>query len=294
MASDALDRSELKFIRTSPFSSIDWRFGVILGVSIATHLAFALHLSHQPLPAWSEIADADRPMTRVSLPPLLKLPKPPKTASAKVQGSSPQAPHQAKKAERDLSKFGLLAPLTSHGPKGAFDDLVNESNGVSVKEAFAGASNVKVATVNDQMPEAKTVGSHVETIGRFGADRAGEVKLGDHRDSQVLGHVIEDSPPEAPGLDQKALMKFLAARRAAVQYCYERELKHSPSLAGRIVVRLTVTPNGRTEDVEIEENTMNSDAVGRCVRNLVSGWVLPVRPEQDSPLSIPYIFTKAN
>jgi TonB family protein len=79
-----------------------------------------------------------------------------------------------------------------------------------------------------------------------------------------------------------------------VQYCYERELKHTPSLSGRIVVRLTVTPSGRALDVEIEENTMNSDAVGRCVRNLVSGWVLPVKPEQDWPISIPYIFSKAN
>ena len=40
MPSDALEPAELRAARTSPFNAIDWRFGVILGVSVATHFAF--------------------------------------------------------------------------------------------------------------------------------------------------------------------------------------------------------------------------------------------------------------
>ncbi len=285
--------------RTGPFQTVDWRFGVILGVSIATHVAFALHLNAQPLPAWSELQPVEQPHeTRATLRPLPKqLPPPVKAAAAPTRGASPGSPRPSHAPEQ-LRKYGLLAPLTAHDaekPGGAFEDVLEQAQGLEVARALDGVSKVKVANVADLpiAPAGPRTGEQ-QTIGNLGAQRNADVQLGEHRDSLVTGRVNEEAlEPQTPGLDVDAISRFLAGRRRAVQLCYERELKHHPTLAGRLVVRLSISPTGRAADVEIEDNALGSDAVASCVRTLMRTWSFPVHPAEEAALSVPYIFSAA-
>jgi hypothetical protein len=79
----------------------------------------------------------------------------------------------------------------------------------------------------------------------------------------------------------------------AIQSCYERELKRSPGLKGRLVVRFTLAPSGRTQDVEFEQNELN-DAVAGCIRVVVRGWTFPLRPEAEVTIAYPFVFAPAS
>lgn len=95
-------------------------------------------------------------------------------------------------------------------------------------------------------------------------------------------------------IDPERLAAYARSRRAAIQECYENELKHDSTLKGRIVVRFNITPSGRTSDLDIEENTLGSDAVARCLKTTIRGWVLPFRPTSDVPIAYPFVFAPAS
>jgi TonB family protein len=75
-----------------------------------------------------------------------------------------------------------------------------------------------------------------------------------------------------------------------VQSCYERELKLSPSLHGKVVVRFTIRTNGRVGDAGIDSSTMRSEEVSNCIVRLVRTWSFPFRPAQDTTVSFPFVF----
>lgn len=69
-----------------------------------------------------------------------------------------------------------------------------------------------------------------------------------------------------------AIQEVLIAHNAAIRYCYERELKRTPSLKGKITVRITVAPNGHVTNAEIVESTLNSERVERCILARIRLW----------------------
>jgi TonB family protein len=83
------------------------------------------------------------------------------------------------------------------------------------------------------------------------------------------------------------------ARLKAIQHCYEKELKRNPSLKGKVVVRFSIMPSGRTGDIEIEENTLGNDAVGACIRTAIRGWTFPFKPDDEVPVAYPFVFSPA-
>jgi len=59
---------------------------------------------------------------------------------------------------------------------------------------------------------------------------------------------------------------------AAIQYCYQRELKRDPNLKGKLVVRFTIAPSGRVTDVNVVSSTLNNQRVERCVVSRIQRW----------------------
>jgi TonB family protein len=80
-------------------------------------------------------------------------------------------------------------------------------------------------------------------------------------------------------------------RLRSVQGCYEKELKLNPALKGKVVVRFVIRTTGRVGDVSIDQNTMGSAGVGSCIVNLVRTWVFPMKLEEDTPVSFPFVFS---
>ncbi|MFK7986242.1 MAG: TonB family protein [Sandaracinaceae bacterium] len=82
-----------------------------------------------------------------------------------------------------------------------------------------------------------------------------------------IGPLAEDSGPGT--FDANIVTRHLRARLRAIQRCYERELRTDATLAGRVLVRFTITERGVVQGARAEENTTGSPATAACVVNTV-------------------------
>jgi TonB family protein len=135
----------------------------------------------------------------------------------------------------------------------------------------------------------------VAGIGDLGTAGGGKVNLGSKGDVRVAGQVKDFAPEvESSKVDREALARYVKQRLKAIQNCYEKELKRNPSLRGKVVVRFSITPSGRSGDIEVEENTLGNDAVASCIRTVIRGWVFPFNPPNNVAVAYPFLFTPAS
>ncbi len=215
--------------------------------------------------------------------------------------AKPAGDAAAKRAEavKKVASKGLLKILGSSGPGGggAFADVLGGSTGGGdIAEALAGAGGVGVATeasVGGTGPRGGGTGS-VSSIGEVGTSGGGKVDLGAKKEVEVKGQVRDSTPEvDSADVDRDALTRYVKARIKSVQSCYEKELKRNPNLKGKLVVRFTILPTGRTGDIDIEEDTLGNDAVGACIRAYIRSWVFPFKPGDEVPVVYPFLFSPA-
>ncbi len=66
-------------------------------------------------------------------------------------------------------------------------------------------------------------------------------------------------------LEMSLVDAVVQRHKAQIQYCYERELKSDPSLAGRVVVKFVVAKDGSVSSATTKSSTMGSPAVEGCI-----------------------------
>ncbi len=102
-----------------------------------------------------------------------------------------------------------------------------------------------------------------------------------HIRGRVTIGALEDE--SGSGLFDPAIVtRQLRARLRAIQACYERELRNTPTLAGRVLVELTIEPSGSVSRAEAVENGTGSPAVASCVTNTVRRFRFNPGPEGGS------------
>ncbi len=69
--------------------------------------------------------------------------------------------------------------------------------------------------------------------------------------------------------DLESITREIRARRKAIAACYERALKARPTLAGKLVVRFSITAAGTISTVDIDDDTLGAPEVGACVRAII-------------------------
>jgi len=199
-----------------------------------------------------------------------------------------------------VQKVGLLAVLGSAGSS-VFGSVATTAAGLpgDVDKALDGVKGVQaVGTTAATDPSARkgSAGSAgAATIGDVGSGARGgrEVELAEKK-RDVVPQIQMDEPeiePTGADVDKGSLGRFIRMRLRSVQGCYEKELKLNPVLKGKVVVRFVIRTTGRVGDVSIDQNTMGSDGVGSCIVNLVRNWVFPMKLEEDTPVSFPFVFS---
>jgi len=93
------------------------------------------------------------------------------------------------------------------------------------------------------------------------------------------GDLRVESPSEFSGRGSKAtnrspeaIQEILLGHVPAIRYCYERELKRDPGLKGKVVVRITVSPEGAVVNAEILSSTLANERVERCMLSRIRLW----------------------
>ncbi len=300
-----------KDVRGSFFSQIDQFFFVVLMASMFFHFSGATYIACQPMPVERELAldEFQDRFAKVLIPPEIKKPDPKdedkpgddkkkddsKKPKADTKGDKPTTPTPSKDLAKAVASKGLLKIIGAAGAGGgALDDVLGSSNGVGdIASALSGASGIGVATA-DSLSAGGQKGGTAGTaagIGDLGTSGGGKTDLGEKGNTVIRGRVSEASPDiESGQVDREKLMAYVRQRRSAIVNCYEKELKRNPSLKGKVVVRFSITPAGRTSEIEIEENTLGNEAVSSCIRTVIRGWVFPFKPEGDTSVAFPFVF----
>ena len=89
---------------------------------------------------------------------------------------------------------------------------------------------------------------------------------------------------------REMVSRVIRSRLPAVRACYERQVRVSPSLDGRVVVGWTIDPRGRVRDAEVIDDTTGSDALGQCILRGLRGWVFPRRGGAEIKVTYPFVF----
>lgn len=94
-------------------------------------------------------------------------------------------------------------------------------------------------------------------------------------------------------LSDDAISDVFARGTPAVRKCYERELKRTPALAGRMVFNIKVGRTGKVETVRFKMGTLKNKPVERCIVATIKRWKFP-RPSGGTVLVTYPISFKGN
>ena len=286
------------FVDTSPFSSIDRRFLIVLVVSIGAHFLAASWVASQPTPL--DASDSlDEPVDRfvaVRVSPLMPIPK-----IAPVVSSNATAPAVARSVARTVARpigapdVGLLKLLGGAGPNGLIADVFGSAGTDDIAAALRGATAVRAASADDALLTAKTRAAQTSSIGEVGTTGVQAVVLAARHEVAVKGRVDDAVVDvDASDLPPEVLQRFIAARKAALQSCYEQQLSRHQGLKGRLQVRFFIGSNGRAREVTVGDEGLNSPEVASCVQSTVSRWTFPLTPQAAVPVSFPLVFSPAS
>jgi TonB family protein len=307
-------------LRASALSGLDGLFAALVAACFLCHAAMVLYLRTVD---WPRHADPERvPDAFVRMVVRPPAPRPPAAAPAAAPDEPPAreaaAPARAR-ARRDPAPAppaalsddrrralaekaratGLLAVLGRLGDEpGALADLLR--GGAADRDQAEALRDVGGVSVATDAPALRSLlrapaGGRVASITdlRGGAEIARAARVEGPAERRVPP-VLRHEPPVVDGpLDPARLARDVRARLAALRACYERALKSNPQLAGKILVRFTVTPAGTVTGAAVDEDTIGDAGLRACLLAVIARWRFPPPAGGPAEVSFPFIFQPA-
>jgi hypothetical protein len=304
-----------KEARGTIWNVTDHTFASILLVSLVLHACAIAAISRRDLPpedaAMEEIPDRFAKLLIPEKPPEVEQPKeeekpaeePEEKKEDKKEAKKEEPPKDSAEHKADVQKAvaqkGLVKILGSvgQGQGGALANVLAAGGGFSddIGAALAGAGGVAIATEAGGGARRGEGAAQAASIGGIATSGGGNVKLREKQDVAVHGSVSSDGDAEveSDSVDKDALARFIKMRIGGIRNCYESQLKRSPNLRGKLVVRFTIGTLGQVIEVSIDSDTIGSDDVASCVMRQVKLWRFPFKPPSDTPVSFPFLFSPA-
>jgi len=155
-----------------------------------------------------------------------------------------------------------------------------ESGSGAVNQAAAGVGNGSGIGSGDL--SRASVG--VEAIALSGAGTGGAG--GGGGDAAGAG-----SPDGSDTRSTAALMAVVHRYAGGIKYCYDRCLETNPEARGRMVLVITVAPNGTVAKVQVATETVKNEALSGCVLGQVKAWKFPPSTGPAVSFRCPLVFT---
>jgi outer membrane biosynthesis protein TonB len=303
-----------KEARGTLWNVTDHTFATVLLISLLLHGAAVGAISRRDLPpeeaAMEEIPDRFARLLIPDKPPEVEQPPEEQKAVEEkpAEEEKPAAKEEKAKAkdsaehkaavQKAVAQKGLVKILGSVGAGGSGGALANvlaAGGGFSddIGAALAGAGGVALATEGSGGPVRKGEGAaQASGIGGIATSGGGGVKMREKADVAVRGSVSQegDAEVDSPSVDKAALSRFINLRKGSIQGCYEAQLKRSPSLHGKLVLRFTIGTRGQIVEVSIDSDTLGSDELASCITRLVKAWRMPFSPDADTTVTFPFLF----
>jgi TonB family protein len=92
--------------------------------------------------------------------------------------------------------------------------------------------------------------------------------------------------------DETRIYKQVRSRISQVNYCYAKQRKIEPRLAGKVTVKITVSPapKGAVTTAEITEKSMKSPEVETCVLSTVKTFAFARKGKSEIDVHLPFVF----
>lgn len=221
-----------------------------------------------------------------------KLSEPPRVRKRAVDPDAGKAGRdRAKKATADLA--GATAALDK-----ALGDL-SSSLGASGGEVVS-TRRARRRDVRGGRSDGELAGLEAGLKGSAGADVGGSAVEGKLVALGTLGassaSATEDaggSSGAAPGVyrSNASLLAVIQKYAPGIQYCYETELKRDPGKRGKLVVSMTVSPEGRVVQASVVQNTVGSERLASCALSQIRDWKFPAIAGGLTTFQAPFLFT---
>lgn len=308
--------------------SIDKFFTALLAISFALHLTSIMVLERTPLPKEMSLDQIPDRFAKLIVPDLPKdEPKPEPTPGEGENMKPKDEPKQAeeppeedtgpteeevkrraasKEVQEKVRSTGLLAVIGVKGDDASAGssmvaDIIG-SGGISddLDTALKNVSGVGVASGSDAAALKKGLeGGNGQIAGindlKTSGSGSGKVGTGKRKTPRIKGNISAgNTEVESSTVDARAINRFIKVRMRSIVSCYEAELKRNPSLRGKLVVRIVINTRGMVGDISIEQDTLGSSTVTNCVRTRIRPWRFPVKPEEDTPVAVPFIFAPSS
>ncbi|MHB8879326.1 MAG: AgmX/PglI C-terminal domain-containing protein [Myxococcaceae bacterium] len=105
--------------------------------------------------------------------------------------------------------------------------------------------------------------------------------------------------PPAPGSADAMLPEFIGqsdiigvvlANKPALSACLAEQKKREPLVSGKLVMRWTILPSGKTASVSCRTDQFKSTYAAACIAGLITGWTFPRHKLQGEPVDFPFKF----
>ena len=307
-------------------ASIDWLFTAFVMFSFMTHFGFIIFLENADWPVAASLATIPPELSDIIFQEPEEPPPPEdttptdqptepveQTAEAEQTHDTQEAPpteqvqQQHDTEARMVSETAMASVdqvlIGALGPDGALHDVL--AGGVvtgNAADLMAQAGGVGVATSSSgatlrDRSGGGAVGGSGSLSGLRGAGATGAAAEGGALTEAVPhgrfhAESADEDPTSSGEFDQQAVVRMIQTRRSAIQACYERELRATPTLSGRISVQMTIQESGSVSGVHVADNSMSGgDAVGACVVRVVQGFRFNPGPTGGSvTFTFPFVF----
>ncbi len=91
-------------------------------------------------------------------------------------------------------------------------------------------------------------------------------------------------------LGQADIMAVVVANKPAIKKCVDEQKKRDPGSSGRLVMRWTIQPSGKTTAVSIKSEEFKKTYLASCMSGLIKSWTFPKHRKQGDPIDFPFIF----
>ena len=108
-----------------------------------------------------------------------------------------------------------------------------------------------------------------------GGDSPPADKAGTKEDEEGASASKSSSPTAFVPLDKEIIRNVIRYHLGEVRTCFEQALIRRPTLAGRVTVRFTISPEGTVTSATVEKTTLGDANVEKCITSCVATWVFP-------------------
>jgi TonB family protein len=90
-------------------------------------------------------------------------------------------------------------------------------------------------------------------------------------------------------LSKDEIFRVISAHIGELQYCYEKQLRTTAGLAGRVVLEWAVTGTGSVGVVKVATSSLSSPEAVNCMIDKVKKWKFP-KPQGSGSVEVVYPF----